>query len=87
MRKVLLTLATAPLLFSSVAFTSVSANAMPLPADVIIQGSPGLLQQVDCRRVWRCGFWGCGWREVCWRDRDDWRWRDRDDWRWRRYHY
>jgi hypothetical protein len=19
-----------------------------------------------CRRVWRCGPWGCGWRRVCW---------------------
>ena len=19
-----------------------------------------------CRRVWRCGYYGCGWRRVCW---------------------
>ena len=23
--------------------------------------------QVACRRVWRCGPYGCGWRRVCWR--------------------
>src|SRR5262249_62220848 len=23
--------------------------------------------QVGCRRVWRCGPYGCGWRRVCWR--------------------
>jgi hypothetical protein len=23
--------------------------------------------QVACRRVWRCGPYGCGWRRACWR--------------------
>jgi hypothetical protein len=22
---------------------------------------------VACRRVWRCGPYGCGWRRACWR--------------------
>jgi hypothetical protein len=25
-----------------------------------------LVQDVACRRVWRCGPYGCGWRRVCW---------------------
>jgi hypothetical protein len=89
-RKVLLTLAAAPLLLSAAVFTPVRAEAMPLSADVTMQaGSSNLLQQIDCRRIWRCGYWGCGWRDVCWGDRDDhprWRDHDRDDWRWRRDH-
>lgn len=45
------------------------AQAIPLAA------APGSLATVDtsgaekvqygCRRVWRCGRWGCGWRRVC----------------------
>jgi hypothetical protein len=84
MRKVLLSLAAAPLLLSAVASMPGRADAMTLaePAIVVGQtGTAGLLQQVDCRRVWRCGYSGCGWRETCWRDRDDLRFRDRDEWR------
>jgi hypothetical protein len=25
-----------------------------------------LVQDVACRRVWRCGPYGCAWRRVCW---------------------
>src|SRR5262245_17604887 len=25
-----------------------------------------LIQDVACRRVWRCGTYGCGWRRICW---------------------
>jgi len=25
-----------------------------------------LVQDVACRRVWRCGPHGCAWRRVCW---------------------
>lgn len=25
-----------------------------------------LIQDVACRRVWRCGPYACGWRRVCW---------------------
>jgi hypothetical protein len=25
-----------------------------------------LIQDIACRRVWRCGPYGCGWRRVCW---------------------
>jgi hypothetical protein len=91
MRKVLLTLATASLLLSVMTFAPLSADAMTLgdPAAVATQAQSSLLQQVDCRTIWRCGYWGCGWRNVCWGDRDD-RWRDRGEWRerheWREHH-
>jgi hypothetical protein len=68
MRKVLLTLATASLLLSVMTFAPLSADAMTLgdPAAVATQAQSSLLQQVDCRTIWRCGYWGCGWRNVCW---------------------
>jgi hypothetical protein len=63
---------------ATLALTSVSmlapnqAEAMTLPAPsgiaVAIDGS-NLMQEAAyvCRRVWRCGPYGCGWRRVCWR--------------------
>jgi hypothetical protein len=47
------------------------ADAMTLPAPAGVaaaaQGT-SLAQDVAyvCRRVWRCGPYGCGWRRVCW---------------------
>ncbi|HEY6021247.1 MAG TPA: hypothetical protein VIY48_15495 [Candidatus Paceibacterota bacterium] len=27
-----------------------------------------LIQDIACRRMYRCGPYGCGWRAVCWAD-------------------
>ena len=27
-----------------------------------------LVQDIACRRAWRCGPYGCNWRTVCWAD-------------------
>ncbi len=41
--------------------------AMPAGITNAIDGT-NLAQDIAyvCRRVWRCGPWGCGWRRVCW---------------------
>jgi len=50
----------------------------PNRADAMTVTTPtGLMAAIDgtrltqdvayvCRRVWRCGPYGCGWRRVCW---------------------
>ncbi len=68
---------------------------VPLPAPAATVAAPAELaatlntvnplQDVAyvCRRVWRCGRYGCGWRRVCrWTHRRPY-WRHRY---WRRYH-
>lgn len=47
------------------------AEAMALSTPAGIQAAvdhTGLAQDVAyvCRRVWRCGPYGCGWRRSCW---------------------
>ena len=46
-----------------------SALTVPVPAGIraVIDGS-NLAQDIAyvCRRVWRCGPYGCGWRRACW---------------------
>jgi hypothetical protein len=41
--------------------------SMPAGITKAIDGT-NLAQDIAyvCRRVWRCGPWGCGWRRVCW---------------------
>jgi hypothetical protein len=43
------------------------AATISIPAGIgtAIKGT-NLLHDVACRRMWRCGPWGCGWRPVCW---------------------
>jgi len=46
------------------------ASAMTLPAPSALQATidnSSMAQDVAyiCRRVWRCGYWGCGWRRAC----------------------
>jgi hypothetical protein len=47
------------------------AEAMPVttPADILgVLKDTNVVQEIACRRVWRCGPYGCGWRAVCWAD-------------------
>ena len=51
------------------AFASSSAEALPVRAGLnaaIQQANPVQEVVYNCRRVWRCGYWGCGWRRACW---------------------
>jgi hypothetical protein len=46
------------------------ANAMTLSTPAAVQAAiddSSLAQDVAyvCRRAWRCGYWGCGWRRAC----------------------
>ena len=44
------------------------AQAMPLSIPLAVAAADtSVLQQAayECRPIWRCGRYGCGWREVC----------------------
>jgi hypothetical protein len=52
--------------------TSKPVHAMALPAPAGMNAAADALSdthQVACRLVWRCGYYGCGWRRVCWAPR------------------
>src|SRR6266566_3274118 len=34
------------------------------PAVAVIPGGPVVVEP-RCPTVWRCGYWGCGWRAAC----------------------
>jgi hypothetical protein len=43
------------------------AATITTPARIgIATKGTNLLHDIACRRMWRCGPWGCGWRPVCW---------------------
>ncbi|MGE3149696.1 MAG: hypothetical protein AB7K04_11580 [Pseudorhodoplanes sp.] len=70
MRRIILALVATFALFSAVSLSSNRAEAAAMPVGNGIQTAiqdGGLLQDVAyvCRRVWRCGPYGCGWRRVC----------------------
>jgi hypothetical protein len=87
MRKIFLT---AALLFGFAVAGSLmpgQANAMTISTPAAAQQAlgDGLAEQVRyvCRRVWRCSYYGCGWRRACyWRPSHRWH-RHRH---WRRHH-
>ena len=72
MRKLFLVCATAAAMLVAGALSAPRAEAMPLSSGAaglnttLAEG--GLMQDVAyvCRRVWRCGPYGCGWRRSCW---------------------
>ena len=43
-----------------------AAEAMTVPTPAL--KSTSAVQDVACRRVYRCGPYGCDWRAVCWAD-------------------
>ena len=59
----------ATILFAPVAVPRAEAMTITAPAGIsaVVQDN-SLAQSVAyiCRRVWRCGYWGCGWRRSCW---------------------
>jgi hypothetical protein len=61
--------ATAALVLAG-ALTAPRAEALPLSAPAALNTALAENNLVDsvayyCRRVWRCGRWGCGWRRIC----------------------
>ncbi len=69
MRRMMLSAAAALALLTSGAVLLDRAEAMTVTAPVGLQAAIGdsLAQDVAyiCRRVWRCGYYGCGWRRAC----------------------
>ena len=70
MRRILLSAAAAFAVLSAGAMLPSRAEAMTVTAPVGLQSAIGdrLVQDTAyvCRRVWRCGYYGCGWRRACW---------------------
>lgn len=70
MRRTILAAAATLAVLVGGALTPQSAEAMTLPAPAGIAAAAQentLAQDVAyvCRRVWRCGPYGCGWRRSC----------------------
>jgi hypothetical protein len=70
MRRYILAVAAAAAVLAAGVLTSGRAEAMTLSAPAGMQGAindTNLAQDVayGCRRSWRCGPYGCGWRRVC----------------------
>jgi hypothetical protein len=66
MRRIVLA-AIAACALSAVSLTPQRAEAMPVSVPLAAIADTGVLQQAayDCRPIWRCGRYGCGWRQVC----------------------
>lgn len=70
MRRTVLYAAATFAILAGAALLPQSAEAMTLPAPAGITAAAegtNLAQEVAyiCRRVWRCGPYGCGWRRAC----------------------
>jgi hypothetical protein len=69
MKKILFTTIVAAALLAAGSAFAPRAEAIPAPIglNAAVAGN-GLVQQAAyvCRRVWRCGYYGCGWRRHCW---------------------
>jgi hypothetical protein len=69
MRRTMLSAAAALALLTAGALLPDRAEAMTINAPVGLQAAIGdrLAQDAAyiCRRAWRCGYYGCGWRRAC----------------------
>jgi hypothetical protein len=79
MRRIVIAAATIAVL-AGAALMPQKAEAMSLPAQAGIAAAVetnNLAENVAlvCRRVWRCGPYGCGWRRTCYRTRHYRHWR------------
>jgi hypothetical protein len=69
MRRIFLAIAATLAILAVGSLVPNRAEAMtvtPPAAIKAILDDSNLVQDVACRRVWRCGPYGCGWRRVCW---------------------
>ncbi|MGA9126016.1 MAG: hypothetical protein WB382_22145 [Pseudolabrys sp.] len=68
-RIVLATSATLAILVLRSFVPNAEAMTFASPASILDASTDAnLVQNVACRRVWRCGPYGCNWRAVCWAD-------------------
>ena len=89
MRKFVLTVAALAAILAGGLVAAPRAEAMPAaPGIAASVAGEGLLQDAAyvCRRVWRCGRYGCGWRRVCYWTPGPyvgprWRWHHHRRWR------
>ncbi|MGB6352220.1 MAG: hypothetical protein WBG10_19565 [Pseudolabrys sp.] len=75
MRRIALATAATLAILAGGSFVPNRADAMTITTPAGIRTSldgTTLAQDVAyvCRRVWRCGPYGCGWRRGCWRTGD-----------------
>ncbi|HVV60568.1 MAG TPA: hypothetical protein VHD14_02315 [Pseudolabrys sp.] len=87
MRRTFLILSATLAILAAGSLAPTGANAMTLSTPAAVRAAvddTSLAQDVAyvCRRVWRCGYWGCGWRRSCY-------WTGHRYWRHRywRHHY
>jgi hypothetical protein len=71
MRRIILAAAATFALLAAGSLAPGRAEAMTLPAPAGLAAAVGsgdsLTETIAyvCRRVWRCGYYGCGWRRSC----------------------
>jgi hypothetical protein len=56
-------------LFAVALLAAKPTQAMPISAPAGLAEAADELkvtENVTCSAVWRCGYYGCGWRRVCW---------------------
>jgi hypothetical protein len=39
--------------------------AQVAPPAIVVVPQRGIVVEPGCPTVWRCGYWGCGWRAAC----------------------
>jgi hypothetical protein len=71
MRKDLIVGAAATILLMAGLLAAQRAVAAPLTGPIGLAAAMETASHVEpvryvCRRVWRCGPYGCAWRRVCW---------------------
>jgi hypothetical protein len=68
-RIVLATSATLAILILGSFVPSAEAMTFASPGSILQASADGnLVQEVACRKLYRCGPYGCDWRAVCWND-------------------
>ena len=91
MRKWILLAALTAGIFSMASLNASRADAMTIGNAAglsVAAGEASLAQNAAyvCRRVWRCGPWGCGWRRACWWAGPGWGWHRGWGWHHRWHH-
>jgi hypothetical protein len=72
MRRIVLATAATLAILTAGSLAPNRAEAMTVTTPAALQAAidgTSVVQDVACRRVWRCGPYGCAWRRVCWAPR------------------
>ena len=70
MGRIVLAITAAFALLAAISFSPNRAEAAAMPVPTGIQAAiqdNSLVEEAAyvCQRIWRCGYYGCGWRRVC----------------------